>query len=780
MPKKIKRPTSFHWGSYYSETEDEKLIALHPYEKDNDPSTIAKGLLDSIDDKLRIRVPHIRKGYLREIRKELSNPKMSLTGTRLRSKRGSDSFVPVSWDEANEIVAFELTRVKKKHKNKAFFAGSYGWASAGRFHHAQSQLHRFFNCFGGYTKSINTYSYAASETIMPHVIGISYREFLDTHTDWNNIKDNSELVVMFGGLPLKNSQVTSGGVGKHTTKEFIQSCEKKGIEFINISPMEMEADLISNAEWVKIRPGTDTALMLGIAFILETESLADKDFLNKYCSGYDEFIKYLKGISDGRAKTPYWASKITGIPSDTIYNLAKKMSSNRTMITGAWALQRQQYGEQPHWMITVLACMLGQIGLPGGGFGLGYSAENGIGNPVQHHKWPALNQFKNPVNEFIPVARISDMLLHPGEKFSYNGTDFKYPDIKLVYWAGGNPFHHQMDLKKLVKAFKQPDSIIVNEIWWNSLARHADIVLPANTSLERNDIGIRHWDQTISPMHKSIEPIGESKSDYEIFSALAEKLNFLTKFTENRDENEWLRYLWDEARSSAQKANFSLPDFDRFWKNGFQNVLTPKKQTILLEEFRKDPIKKPLPTPSGKIEIFSETVSSFNYKDCPGHPVWLEQEEWLGASLTKNFPLQLISGQPHNRLHSQLDNGSESQKQKILGREPIKINPEDAIARGIVEGDIVEVFNKRGKCLAGAIISKEVMQGVVFLPVGAWYDPLEDNFCVHGNPNVLTKDVGTSSLAQGPSAHSTLVEVKKYTKDLPPIKIFDKPDILNK
>ena len=776
MANKSKRPTSFHWGSYYAEIEDEKIVAMRPYEKDKDPSTIANGIVNTIDDELRIRVPHIRKGYLREIRKELANSKMSLTGKRSREKRGLDNFVAVSWEEAIDIVSFELSRIKKKYKNKAFFAGSYGWASAGRFHHAPSQLHRFFNCYGGYTKSVNTYSYAASETIMPHVIGISYRKFLDTHTDWNNIRENSKLIVMFGSLPLKNSQVTSGGVGKHTTKEFVKSCKRKGIEFVNISPMEMEADQISDADWIKIRPGTDTALMLGIAFILETESLADRDFLSKYTTGYDTFLNYLKGISDGKAKTPFWASKITGIPSSKIYDLAKKMSNNRTMITGAWALQRQQYGEQPHWMIATLACMLGQIGLPGGGFGLGYSAENGIGNPVQYHKWPALDQFKNPVSDFIPVARISDMLLEPGETFPYNGKEIKYPDIKLVYWAGGNPFHHQMNLKKLVKAFKKPDTIIVNEIWWNSLARHADIVLPTTSSLERNDIGIRHWDQTISPMIKAVEPVGESKSDYEIFSEIAAKLNFKEKFTENRDENQWLRNLWEKAIESAKEANFSLPEFDKFWKNGFQEVLSPKKQIILLEDFRKDPLKNPLPTPSGKIEIFSQTIADFNYKDCLGHPAWLEQDEWLGSSMTKQYPLQLISGQPNNRLHSQLDNGSESQKHKISGREAIKINPKDAYSRNLKNGDIVEVFNKRGKCLAGVTISKEVMEGVVFLPVGAWYDPIDDGgFCIHGNPNVLTADVGTSSLSQGPSAHSTLVEVKKFVKELPELNVFKKP-----
>jgi biotin/methionine sulfoxide reductase len=781
MSSNIKKPTSAHWGSYYAEVNNNKLIAMHPYEKDKNPSSIANGIIDAIDDELRIKVPHIRKGYLKEIRKEKLDSKNYITGKRSREKRGSDKFVPITWEEAFEITAFELKRIKSDHGNKAFFAGSYGWGSSGRFHHPQSQLHRFFNSYGGYTKSVNTYSYAASETIMPHVIGLSYRQFLDTHTDWNNIRDNSEVILMFGGLPLKNSQVNSGGVGKHTTKEYLLSCKKKGIQFINISPMEMEADIITNSDWIQIRPGTDTALMLAIAFILETESLADKAFLNKYCTGYEIFVKYLKGTSDGKAKTPYWASKITGIPSNKIYDLAKKIVNNRTMITGAWALQRQQYGEQPHWMISVLACMLGQIGLPGGGFGLGYSAENGIGNPVEHHKWPALDQFKNPVSTFIPVARTSDMLLNPGDIFSYNGKDIMYPDIKLVYWAGGNPFHHQMDLKKLTKAFKKPDTVIVNEIWWNSLARHADIILPTSTSLERNDISIKHWDQTISPMHKAIDPIGDSKSDYDIFSGIASKLNIEKKFTEGRNEDEWLRYLWNQARDSASKANFNLPEFDKFWKGGFQEVLSPKKQTILMEDFRKDPIKNPLPTPSGKIEIFSQTISDFNYKDCPGHPVWLEQDEWLGSVLTKDYPLQLISGQPANKLHSQLDNGSESLKDKIQGREPIKINPKDALSRGLKNGDIVEVYNKRGKCLAGVTISNEVMKGVVFLPVGAWYDPIEDgSFCVHGNPNVLTKDKGTSSLSQGPSAHSTLVEVKKYLLDLPPINIFTKPIIISK
>ena len=775
----LKKTTSSHWGSYYAKVKNGKLIALEPYEKDLDPSLISEGMIDAIDDDLRIRKPHVRLGWYKDYLKEFKqNEKFALD--RKRKKRGNDEFLEISWEEAIEIVSYELERVKTNFSNKSIFAGSYGWASSGRFHHAQSQLHRFFNCYGGYVKSVTTYSYAASETIIPHIIGMSYRKFLDEHTDWESIARNTEVILMFGSLPLKNSQVTSGGVGFHTTRLYLEKCKKNKVKFFNISPTNMEADKLVKADWIKIRPGTDTAFMLALAYILETENICDNAFLKKYCSGYDVFKDYLLGNKDGVKKNPKWAKKITGIEEKTFYKIVSSINNKRTLLTGSWSLQRQQYGEQPHWMVVVLAAMLGQIGLPGGGFGLGYSAENGIGNPVKNFKWPALNQFKNNVSDFIPVARYSDMLLNPGKKFTFNGSDYKYPNIKLVYWAGGNPFHHQMDLSKLTKASFKPDTIVTNEIWWNSLARYSDLIFPTSTNLERNDIGFRHWEQTVSPMHKAINPIGESKSDFEIFSLISKKLGFNKKFTENRTEMQWLEFLWIEARNLAKKNNFYLPSFREFWEGSFFEVLQPTHDQILLEDYIKNPESSPLSTPSKKIEIFSKVIDSFNYKDCPGHPSWLEPKEWLGAKIAKKYPLHLISGQPENRLHSQLDNGKHSQKMKVKQREMLKINPLDAKQRNLKNRDIVEVFNDRGACLAGIKISDEVMKGIVYLPVGAWYNPHKnENFCIHGNPNVLTDDIGCSSLSQGPSAHSTLVEIKKWKKNLPKISVFNLP-VINK
>jgi biotin/methionine sulfoxide reductase len=203
------------------------------------------------------------------------------------------------------------------------------------------------------------------------------------------------------------------------------------------------------------------------------------------------------------------------------------------------------------------------------------------------------------------------------------------------------------------------------------------------------------------------------------------------------------------------------------------------KPIVLFEKFRTSPNRNKLSTPSGRIEIFSEKIAGFGYDDCLGHPAWLEPVEWLGSPIAKEFPLHLITTQPSARLHGQMDMGRVSQATKIAGREPIRINRDDAAARGISDGDIVRVFNHRGAILAGAAVSEEIRRGVVQMSTGAWYDPEQPGVIgtldKHGNPNVLTLDKGTSKLAQGPSAQTTLVEVEKFVGKPPTISAFEPP-----
>ena len=762
---------STHWGTYKFSVDEDKKIKLDNWELDCSPTEFELGLADAASDELRIKQPHVRKGWLENNCKSDGN-------------RGRDSYIPVSWDEAFELASKELLETKNTFGNSSIYAGSYGWASAGRFHHAKSQVNRFFNLFGGFSSSFQSYSYAAAQTLLPHIIGLDLYSTLDEHTSWGALSKECELILMFGGMPLKNSKVSAGGVGKHTTEKGISKCFENGVEFINISPLIDDAPKFLNAKQVSIRPNTDTALMLALANILIKNDSYDKEFIEKYTVGFESFSAYVLGKKNNQECTPSWASEITKIPVDLIKELADKIISKKTMISLSWSLQRASRGEQPLWMGITLAAMLGQIGTAGGGFGFGYSSVNSTGDSYDKIPWQSLPQGQNKIKDFIPVARVTDMLEKPGQEFIYDGQKLTYPDIKLIYWAGGNPFHHHQDLNRLVKAWQKPKTIIVNEIWWNPQALHADIVFPANTALERNDLMLNPRDPTIVANKSAMKSFENSKTDFEIFSGLADKLGFLEKFTGNKSEMDWIKFIWDRSSKAYKKTyinnDLSMPSFEEFWEKGYFEVPAPRTEKIMFDKFRKDPAHFPLQTPSGKIEISSETIANFQLPDCYSHPYWFEPYEWLGN--VNEYPLHLISNQPTHRLHGQLDNAYESQKSKINGKEPVMINSKDAFDRDIKKGDIVMLYNARGRVLAGAKISDNVMPGVIVLSTGAWFDPNYDlNIEKHGNPNVLTKDIGTSSLGQGPTCHTTLVELKRAKKeDILDVSIFENPKIHNR
>ena len=744
--------TSSHWGTYEVRVEDGRVVELVDFAKDDDPSPIGHGLVDVLDDDLRITSPMVRKSWLE------GGP-----GTA-GEMRGQDEFIAVSWDRVNELVAEELRRVRAEHGNSAIYAGSYGWASAGRFHHAQSQLKRFLNCIGGFTSSKNTYSFAAAEVVVPHVLG-SFRDHLMASTGWDTIAESCDLFVAFGGIPLKNGQISQGGTGNHVQLAGIQTAHEAGVEFVNVSPLRSDVLNAANASWLPLRPSTDVALMLGLAHVLLTEGLADDEFLARYTTGSDVFIAYVLGESDGIAKTPEWASSIVDVDAEEIITLARRMAAGRTMISVAWSLTRQDHGEQTFWAAIALAAMLGDIGLPGGGIGFGYSAMNYIGLNRVPIEFAAFPQGANAVPDFIPVARVVDMLEQPGKDFTYDGGTFTYPDVRLVWWAGGNPFHHHQDLNRLRRAWARPETIIVNEWCWNSLAKHADIVLPCTTTLERSDIALTSKDPFQVRMDKAVEPVGGSRDDHEIFRGLAKELNVEDAFTEGRSPGEWQQWIYERSSERARDAGVEMPAWEQFLVDGWFRVPDPKSSTVMLDAFRADPNAAPLATPSGRIELYSSTIDGFGYEDCPGHPIWLEPREWLGNAQAE-VPLHLISNQPKSKLHSQLDHGTVSQASRAAGHEPVSMHPFDAAERGVNDGDVVAVANGRGRCVARVVLSADIRPGVVQMATGAWYDP-DGELCRNGNPNVLTLDKGTSSLAQGPIAHSCLVDVVRLDLEPP-------------
>lgn len=753
--------TAAHWGSYLVD-DTGPAPRLLPDPGDPHPARIGRGWLDAMQNTdTRIARPSIRKGWLQG---------------RDRNRHGETEFVELPWDEALDLLAKELTRVKDTYGNEAIFAGSYGWASAGRFHHAQSQMRRFLNSIGGYAGSSETYSHAGAEVILPHIVGMSNAVFQDQMTSWPLVVEHCETFIAFGGVSKRPAQVASAGISRHDTHDWLGKMAAKGCHIVNVSPLRSDIAQAFEAEWVAPRPGTDCALMLALAHELFTNNAADRRFLARYTKGAEVFEATVMGRNDGNPKTAEWAAGICDIPVDRIRALAKRMATSKTMIALSWSIQRADHGEVTLWAGLALACLLGQIGQPGTGFGFGYGSLETVGRPRKLINWPSLPQGANRVQASIPVARVADMLENPGGTYTYNGKTHTYPEAKLVWWAGGNPYHHHQNLARLDRVWRTPETVVVFDHSWTATARRADIVLPTTSPLERDDLMLNRRDTALIYMSAAMPVLGAARDDYAILSDLAGRMGTQQGFTQGRSAEDWQRILWARCEKRAEASGFDLPDFDAFRQMGRFDVPDDGDIRVQFAKFIDDPMANALHTASGKIELHSDVIAQMNLPDCPPSPNWQEPIEWLGAAAEGE--LHLISGQPDTRLHGQNDSGSESKASKIAGREACYLHPDCAAQHGLGEGDIVCLENARGRCLAGVIFAPAMRPDCIALATGAWLDLREVDgkpTCVHGNPNILTIDKGSTGLSQGNIAHTALVRIRKWEGPLPEVRVHEPP-----
>lgn len=758
--------TAGHWGAMLVETKNGQIISSGGAIKGELFNSLQTTAADQVHTKARIKYPMVRKGFL-------DNPE------EIDGKRGSDEFVRISWDDALKLIHEQHARIRKDNGPESVFAGSYGWRSSGVLHKPQSLLQRYMSMAGGYSDHLGDYSTGAAQVIMPHVVGSI--EVYEQQTTHPVVLESSEVVVLWGINPMNTLKIawsSSDGSGP----KFFDDLSKTNKTIIAIDPIRSETieHFGSKAKWIAPHAGTDVALMLGIAHALVNKKLHDTEFLNKYTTGYDRFEDYLLGKNDNTPKTPEWAEKITSVPAQQIVELADLFSSKRTMLMGGWAIQRMQYGEQAHWMMVTLASMLGQVGLPGGGFGFSYHYSNG-GNPARDAAiLPAISAaigggssagndwaISGAINSF-PVARIVEALEHPNEKYQHNGHELTFPDIKMIWWAGGGNFSHHQDTNRLIRAWQKPEMVVISEPYWTAAAKYADIVLPITTTLERNDMTMTgdYSNQHLVPMKKVVDPQFESRDDFDVFADMAELLRPGGRevFTEGKTEMEWLRGFYEEAQQSARSLRIRMPGFNQFWENNELIEMRYNKRNaefVRYADFRKDPIMSALGTPSGRIEIFSRTIDGFGYEDCPAHPTWLEPDEWAGTAAADQ--LQLMTPHPAHRLHSQLNYAQLRESYAVANREPLSINTEDAEARGIKSGDLVRAFNDQGEALLGAVVTDGIKKGAVCIYEGAWPDLDKPNtICKNGSANLLTRDIPTSRLANGCAANSALVKVEKY------------------
>jgi len=655
-------------------------------------------------------------------------------------KRGEGLFTRIPWDEALDRVAAALQEVVQRYGTEAILYVAYS-GNTGTFLHNQLSVFRLLTLLGGFTPVWGSASFwgslFSSET--------TYGTVVAGHTCDDIL--NARLIIMWGWNPAETVQRT-------TTAWYLTRAKERGVRIVSVDPRYTDSAAAFAAEWIPIRPATDTAVLLAMAYVIIAENLHDQAFLDAATTGFETFRQYVMGETDATPKTPAWAEAISGVPSQTIAALAREYATSKpAKLLTLGAPGRTAFGEQFHRAAATLAAMTGNVGIYGGdpaGFGLppvglqpiagtGLISRKLTGNlPDGARQRPALH-----------ITKIWDALLQ--------GKSGGYPaDYKLVYITNSNCVNQFMNTNKAARALQLPETIVVHEQFMTPTARYADILLPITTHLERNDI-IRPWQggPYYFYLNKVIEPLYESKSDLEICEALARRLGI--QGYSDRTEDEWLRLFWQEAEQMTDSK--PLPEYEKLKQEGVYKIPL-EKPVIAFRAQRENPAAHPFPTPSGKIEIYSHKLAERNDPLLPPIPMYLEPWEGPQDSLRAQYPLQLITTHCKRRIHSNMHN-----LPWLRDLEPhvVWIYTADAAARGIRPGDLVKVFNDRGAIVLAAKVTERIMPGVVSIDQGAWYEPGPDGIDRGGCVNVLLAD--RHSPAGAFCSNSCLVQVEKYDSD---------------
>ncbi|EGR2324066.1 trimethylamine-N-oxide reductase TorA [Vibrio alginolyticus] len=774
--------TGSHWGAFRAHIYAGKVQEIKPLKLDKNPTEMLNGIKGIIYSPSRVRYPMVRLDWLKKHKYSADT-------------RGNNRFIRVTWDEALDLFYRELERIQKDYGPWALHAGQTGWNQTGSFNNCTAHMQRAVGMHGNFITKVGDYSTGAGQTIMPYVLGST--EVYAQGTSWSEILENSDNIVLWANDPVKNLQVGWNCETHESFKYLAQLKEKvaKGeINVLSVDPVKNKTQRYLENDHLYINPLTDVAFMLAVAHVLYNENLYDKKFIDTYCLGFEEFIQYVQGkTKDKVEKTPEWAAAICGVKADKIREFARMLVSGRTQILMGWCIQRQEHGEQPYWAAAVVAAMVGQIGLPGGGISYGHHYSS-IGVPSTGFAGPGgfprnLDQGMKPKwdnNDFngysrtIPVARWIDCLLEPGKEINYNGGKVKLPDFKMMVISGCNPWHHHQDRNRMKKAFRKLQTVVTIEFAWTATCRFSDIVLPACTQWERNDIDVygSYSNKGLIAMHRLVDPLFQSKPDFQIMSELTQRFGRREEYTRGMSEMEWIESLYNDCKK-ANEGKFEMPEFNEFWEKSVLDF-GEGKPWVRHADFRKDPELNPLGTPSGFIEITSRKIGRYGYEHCQEHPMWFEKSERShGGPGSDKYPFWLQSCHPDKRLHSQMCESEEFRATyAVQGREPVYINPADAKAKGIKDGDLVRVFNGRGQLLAGAVLTDSYPRGVIRIEEGAWYGPLNEKegaICTYGDPNTLTQDIGSSELAQATSANTCIVDFEKFTGKVPPVTSFGGP-----
>ena len=676
-------------------------------------------------------------------------------------ERGEGKFVRISWEEALGILTEEYIRIRDTYgPGSRYINDGCGISAVMR---GDRMMQRLLALDGGYLGCYNSYSSACIRNATKITYGTC--ETGTYPSDWMN----SRLIILWCHNPAETKFDSS-------TLFYLKKAKAAGIPIIVIDPRKNDTVLALDAEWIPIRPATDSALADAMAYVILREDLQDQTFLDNCCLGFDSAHmpegadpsqncrSYLLGEHDGIPKTPEWAEKITGIPAGTIRSLAVRYATARpaALIQG-YGPQRNAYGEQSARGAILLSCLTGNVGVSGGYAG-------GTGD-CSTHEQPSFPVPDNPYNRRLPVFLWTDAVDHGLKMTEYDGLRtchqgiFDNPtgltldsNIKMIFNLASNTLINQHgDINRTAKLLKDTSKcefIVCSDLFMTASARFADLLLPGVSMFEEENI-TKPWRYTefLGFNNKVIEPLSECRTEYDWIRELAGRIGLEDAFTEGRDYEQWLRYLYEDLRTREPE----LPEYNVFREKGIYKY-EEKGYPIPFEKEVRDPAHHPFPTPSGRIELFSTKLWHAPLKDfIPPIPRYVAPPEGPEDPLTRRYPLQLSGWHTKARSHTVHDNNPRLRK---LDPQQLWIHSEDAATRGIQDGDLVLIYNDRGQIKVPAKITDRIAKGVTALSQGAWYTPADNGVAVRGSINVLTSQRPTP-FARGNGQHTNLVEVEK-------------------
>ncbi|WP_395939562.1 DMSO/selenate family reductase complex A subunit [Clostridium sp. DJ247] len=667
-------------------------------------------------------------------------------------KRGEGKFQRITWDEALDIIADNTKRLMQQYGPDSIYM-QYATGNAGKLSE-RAWMGRLLGMYGGYLSYYGSYSTACTQIATPYTYGTIYTG--NSREDWVN----SKLIILLGWNPAETIHGTN-------TSYYLKMAKEAGAKIICIDPIYSNTAVGLADQWIPIKPTTDSALLDAMAYVMITENLHDQEFLNTYCLGFDEdhmpsgipngnsYKSYILGKSEDKTpKTPAWAEAITGIPQETIVQLAREYATNKpgALIQG-FGPQRHAYGEQVVRSGTVLAAMTGNVGIKGGwASGTGYQAREGFVASI-----PSYNPNKAQISVFSWPDAIKRGI-GMGADLSVKGVKQLSSNIKLIFNLGGNCLVNQHadsnGTAKMLEDESLVEFIVVTEHFLTPSAKFADILLPADNMMERDDI-VKPWGygDYVLYMNKAVDTVFECRNAYDWISELADRLGLKEKFTEGRSIDQWLEYLVEETA----KKNPDFPSYKEFKEKGVYRWQYDEPYIAFQKQIQ-DPNNNPFPTPSGKIEIFSPRLWDMNNPtEIPAMPKYIKAWEGPEDPLSKKYTLQCIGHHYKRRVHSIFDNTGWMEE---AGPQEVWVNTADAVKRGLINGDLVKVFNDRGIIILPIKVTPRIMPGVVSVPQGAWWTPDEKGVDRRGCINTLTKYHPTP-LAFGNPTHTNLVEIIK-------------------